>query len=231
MSHPGARSRFTRRRVAIWVAVGSLALLGLSQLFLPSLASRWVESQTGKYGEDVHVSIEAFPAVKLLFRRADDVKVRARTLDLEDDRSLLGQIKDTTDFSSQIETLKGGRVPLHDVRADKRGDGSFEMTGFMRKRDLEEQLPPSVSLGPAGDVQNRIPIRIGSGLLGEGVDSELELGTSDGAVVLRVHLPGVLNLVSLQPIVMFRDKHLVAESFSMKRTSRGWNVELAGSVT
>lgn len=231
MSRPGARFRFTARRLAIGVAVGSLLLLGLSQLFLPSLASRWVESQTGKYGEDVHVSIEAFPAIKLLLRQADDVKVRARTLDLEGDRSLLGQIKDTTDFSSRIETLKGGRVPLHDVRANKQGDGSFEMTGFMRKRDLEAELPPSVSLGPPGNVQNRIPIRIGSGILGKGVDSELELGTSDGAVVLRVHLPGLLNIVSLQPIVVFRDKHLVAKSFSMKRTSGGWNVELAGSVT
>jgi len=62
---------------------GVFALIGLAvaalvggQLALPRLAERRITSDLSKSGHVTHVSVEAVPAIKLLFKRADRVEVR-----------------------------------------------------------------------------------------------------------------------------------------------------------
>lgn len=59
-------------RRALLAAAGILVLgLVAAQLLLPGIAERKLRSDLQANGSNVHVEVEAFPAVKLLWKRAD----------------------------------------------------------------------------------------------------------------------------------------------------------------
>src|SRR3954471_22962368 len=72
----------TAIRIAAIVAAVLLALLVLAQLLLPRIAASRISSRVGRYGQVEHVSVSAFPAVKLLWGDADSVTVSAGALSL-----------------------------------------------------------------------------------------------------------------------------------------------------
>ncbi len=67
----------TSGRASWWLPV---LLVVLAQVFLPSLAARRVRDRVARYGTVRSVSVSAFPAVKLLWGKADTVNVDAGTL-------------------------------------------------------------------------------------------------------------------------------------------------------
>ncbi len=52
----------------------------LAQVFLPTLAARRVRDRVARYGTVRSVSVSAFPAVKLLWGKADSVSVAPAAL-------------------------------------------------------------------------------------------------------------------------------------------------------
>lgn len=203
----------------------------VAQILLPSLAANWAESNISKYGDDVQISIEAFPAIKLLFHRADEVKMTAKALTPDSGQSILGQLKNTERFSATVGTLNAGRAPLQNVHIEKSPSGAFQLLANLTRKDVSAALPPGVTLQDRQAATNEIPVTIGSALLGKGIDSVLSVETDGGAVVIRVRLPGALGLVSsLQPIQVFEDPYLTAERITMPPTANGWRFSLTGRV-
>jgi hypothetical protein len=67
-----------RRSVAlpIGIVVAFLILvLAITQLVIPPLAARHIEHNLTKQGGTAHVSLRAFPALRLLFQHGDSIKV------------------------------------------------------------------------------------------------------------------------------------------------------------
>ena len=67
-----------RRPVVIAVAA-VLALLVVAQLTLPTIAEHRLRSRLEKFGTVQSVDVQAFPAITLLWKQADRVKVRMAT--------------------------------------------------------------------------------------------------------------------------------------------------------
>lgn len=224
------RSLARPRRAAGALAVVLVALAALSQALLPSLAAKRVNSRLSGFSQGVSVHIEALPAVKLLLGKADNVRLQARSVSPPTDRSWLKELQDTKRFSAQIGEVKSGPAPLRDVRATKRADNAFRMEGTLKREDLVSALPPGVRLSSRKGAPNEIPVRLGSGLLGKGLEGMLEIRAQDGSALLRVHLPGALGLIPLNEIVLFHDSHLFIRRLDLLPDAGDWNVRLDGTI-
>src|ERR1700744_6371364 len=67
-------------QIVLWFVGVLVVLLGLAQLFLPKLAASRISSRIGKYGSVDSVHVSAFPAIELLWKHADSVRVHATHL-------------------------------------------------------------------------------------------------------------------------------------------------------
>lgn len=68
--------------IGVVVAVLILVLV-VSQLVLPPLAARRIEHRLTKGGGTAHVSVHAFPALRLLFQRGDSITVTGNGLSVQ----------------------------------------------------------------------------------------------------------------------------------------------------
>src|SRR6202167_5595047 len=97
-----------RRRVVYLGAcvVGlPLLLVVLAQVFLPALAAQRVRDRVARYGTVRSVSVSAFPAVELLWGKADSVRVSAAKLSVPSGQiaSLLWESHTVTDVTTSVE--------------------------------------------------------------------------------------------------------------------------------
>ena len=74
-------------RLALWLLGVVVVLLGLAQLLLPKFAADRISSRVGRYGKVTSVHVSAWPAVKLLFKDADSISVRAHDIALSPART------------------------------------------------------------------------------------------------------------------------------------------------
>ena len=74
----GSPSAAPRRRWPWLILAGAivLLLLAVSQAILPSMAENRLKDRLAKDGKVSEVHVSAFPAVKLMFGKADDVQIR-----------------------------------------------------------------------------------------------------------------------------------------------------------
>jgi hypothetical protein len=136
-------------RVAIAVAGGLLVLLVVAQLALPPLAEHRLRDDLERSGTVEKVQISAFPAIKLLWHRADDVTVRMGSLRTGTapfaDLLVRTRDADKVDASAteqQLVTLRLQRPSLH-----KRGK-DITLGATVTNAALRAALPPGFDVRP-----------------------------------------------------------------------------------
>ena len=120
-------------RMAILTVLGILVLLAVVQIGLPPLLERRVEGHLTKGGGSAQVELAAVPAVRLLFREGDSLKVRASGLATGlAEPSSKGALSDLDGFDKVDVQVIGMRVgPLHIARFTLRrdtGDDAYRAT-------------------------------------------------------------------------------------------------------
>jgi hypothetical protein len=216
----GARKRLQAVRKRRWLpAVVALAVLaalvfGVGQLVLPGVAEERLRSQLARNGAVRVVHVESVPAVKLLWQRADSVRVAMDTYrsaptgahaSLAD---FLSRTRDTDKLDVSVGTLQSKLVTLHNVRLHKAGDvliGQAELT----QGDLSAALPSFLNLRPVSASSEGIVVAASASLLGHGVGIHLAVLASGGRVIVR---PEGLPLSSLATITVFSDPRIYVES-------------------
>ena len=132
-------------KLGVGLAVFVAAVLVASQVLLPILAESQVRDELRGAGDVTSVEVHAFPALKLLGKRADSVRVRLRsaTIGTGDlgDRLASTRRTDRLDLSIGVFTL--GPLQAHDVTLRKRGD---VLTGSASLRAAD--FPASLGLRP-----------------------------------------------------------------------------------
>jgi hypothetical protein len=144
------------RSVALVFGGVVLALLVASQLALPPLASRRIEHRLTERGGSAHVSLHAFPALRLLFHRGSSVEVTGRGLNFELDTGKQ-KVFDNLDGFGEVH------VRLDDVTA-----GPFTARRFTLDRDKGHsayQLGVAASFTPSA-LASYLGSRVGGGLGG-----------------------------------------------------------------
>lgn len=220
-----------------------MALAGLAQAFLPGLAANRIRERIERYGTVSRVTVRAFPAIALLWGRADSVNIQADHLKLsqKDLASLTSQAGGLQDLelSARRLSLTGlplARAPLdlRDVRLGKRGRRLHIRAAFGREA-LARVLPEGVAVkvenpaagGPAGPARG-VALRVAGALFGMRAGLRVKLAPVDGALVARPE--GIVgDLISLK---LFSDPELEIDGISARESEHvppggGYLVELS----
>jgi hypothetical protein len=167
--------------VKLGAAVFVAALLFASQIVLPQLAESRLRSELAATGTVTSVHVSAFPALKLLFEKADSVRVRMSRArvgagDIADE---LDSTRRTHDLDVSVDTFTLGPLQLRDVSLRKHGDA---LTGeaSLTEADLADALPVDLGLRPVSSADGALVMEADVGP----VAVRARLSANDGALLI-----------------------------------------------
>lgn len=174
----------------IAVGVALVALVALGQWLGPVIAARVVRGKVARYGTVRSVTVKAWPAVKLLWRHADEVRVRAGALKLSPEEAvgLLGEAKGTETVLASAQSVEVGGLRLMSARLEKHG-GTLRAEGVVSEADIRRALPPGVTIGLVRSEGGTVTVRASGGLFGVGASVEAVAAAEGGELVVRPTAP------------------------------------------
>jgi hypothetical protein len=198
------------------------ALVGV-QLTLPRVAERRITDKLAATGEVRHVSVEAVPAVKLLFKRADRVEldmaeVRAGTGRLA---QLLRQTRGVREVDARVELVRVGPLRLRGVVLRK-DHNRLSGQASVSDADLAAALPRQLALRPVDDPAGELVLEASAGVF----TARARLSARDGALVIAPE--GLLG--GLGSLTLFRDSRVQVTDVGSKVGDGGFTVTAAGRL-
>jgi hypothetical protein len=222
-------------RRALLAVVGLLVLaLVAAQLLLPGVAEDRLKSDLETQGSDVTVSVKAFPAVKLLFGRADEVTIAVADLKTDEDggddgdslSDLLAQTSKTKQLDVHVKVLGDKLLRVEDVRLTKDGDKLTAVVKLL-KADVDEALPAELSLTDT-KVPNGLAVAGSTDVFGEQIDAEAKIyADDDGTLVLE---PSDELLGDLVSVPIFEDDRVAVDSINARTSGDGYVVTARGHL-
>jgi hypothetical protein len=213
--------------LAAGVAVFLLALAAVAQLVLPELAERNLREDLKASGQVRRVDVSAFPALKVLFGRADRVEVemgevRAGQGELAD---LLARTADTHDLRARASVLRVGPFVARDARLDKDGErvrGSVAVT----TAELTAALPVEVGLQPVESEDGSLLLEATAGILGQQVTVRARLAAREGDLVIAPE--GLLG--GFATLTVFSDKRVRVRRVGAEPAPGGFRVNAEARI-
>ncbi len=211
--------------IALVVLIVVVLLVVLAQVVLPSVAAKRVEDRVARYGTVRSAHVSAFPAVELLWGKADTVTVNAGTLTVTTAQigSLLWEARATNDMTvtARIVNL---RVPVvlpaglfvSGVRMEKHGS-SIHATATLTQKQLDEALPSGFHVQPVAAGEGQVQVRASGGLFGVEASIEAIVRPLEGKLVAE---PKGFPLAGIATVTLFSDPHLKVESIGVRVLSR-----------
>jgi hypothetical protein len=215
-----------RRKGVRWgLRIGGalLLLLVLAQVFLPRLAEKLVKDRLSHYGTVKSVSVSAWPAIELLWRKADSASVSAGSLDVS--ASQLAQItkqiweaRGVTNATMTAERATVGAsgllthgVTASDVRAEKRGS-ELSASATLTQQQLQEALPDGFHVQLLESGGGQVRVRASGGLFGVQASINALIKPVEGRLVAE---PEGLPFGGFASITLLSAPHLKLESVAM----------------
>lgn len=177
--------------VALVAAAAVLALLAVCQLVLPGIAAGRLRSMLSRSGSVRSVSVSAWPAVELLWHRADSVTVSMRSWSAGAGRldSQLGLLGDVGTLRASAGVVRVGALTVHRVSLVSSGAGIVG-EGTVRETDLRRAVPFLRSVVPVTSSNGELVLRGTAsvlGLIGGSVDATVQ--ARRGALIVSPDVP------------------------------------------
>jgi hypothetical protein len=173
-------------RIAAWL-VGSIVLaLVLAQLFLPGVAASRIRARVGKYGTVKSVAVKAWPAVELLWGKAESVDVKAGSLQVSTAQmaKLLGEARGVQSMRVTAAGVKEGPLQLQDASLQKHGD-ALSATAWASRAAVEQALGEGFQVRLLHSGGGRVQISVEGGLFGVKASVEAVAEAQAGRVVVH----------------------------------------------
>ncbi len=209
----------------------ALALIGLlvaalvgGQLALPRIAERRITSDLAKSGEVRRVSVEAVPALKLLFKRADRVEVdmaEVRAGSTGRLAALLRRTRRTEELDASVDLVLLGPLRLHAVTLTKDAE-RLRGEATVSEQELAAALPSQLRLRPVEDPSGELVLE---GAVGP-ISARARLTAQDGALVVAPE--GLLG--GLGSLTVFRDSRIEVTEVGSRVGERGFTLTAAGRI-
>jgi hypothetical protein len=214
--------RSARRGLLAGAGVLAAALLA-AQLLLPALAERQARSALGSQASGVHVDIQATPAIKLLWHRADRVKIDVDRLTPETTGGgsvgeMLSGLRVARKIDLHVGELRARGVRLHGVTLHKDGDVLVGRAG-VDLRSLEGSLPAGLRIRPLSGADDAIPLEGSIAPLGQEITARATLSADRGRIVVRPE--GVPLIGSLVTIPVFSDDRIGVDRLGARPAGDG----------
>jgi LmeA-like phospholipid-binding len=209
----------------------TLALLGLllaalvgGQVALPRIAERRISHDLAATGEVRRVSVDALPAVKLLFKRADRVEIDMAEAHAGTGRlaQLLRRTAGTRELDARVDLVHVGPLQLRGVVLRKDHDG-LSAKASMTDADLAAALPPQLGLRPVQDPAGELVLEATAGP----VRVRARLSARDGALVIAPE--GLLG--GLGSLTVFRDSRVQVTDVGSTLGADGFTLTAAGRLS
>ena len=173
-------------RIAAWLAGAIVLMLVLAQLFLPTIAASRIRSRVEKYGTVKSITVQAWPAVELLWGKAESVNVKAGSLRLSTAQmaKLLGEARGVRSMLVSAESVKEGPLQMYDASLQKHGDALLG-AAWTSRVDVETALGEGfeVQLQPSG--AGRVQMSVGGGLFGVKASVQAVAEAQEGDIVVH----------------------------------------------
>jgi hypothetical protein len=216
------------RRVAVLTTAGVVVLvLGVAQLVLPGLAAQRLRDQLARSGHVIKVDVSAFPAVELLWHKADSVVVhvaryRASTADLA---NRLSQTADAGSVDATADELDTGLVTIRNAVLSKRGD---ELTGsaLITEADIRAALPPGFDVRPVASGGGQLVLQGTASLLGLSASLSATLRSQDGRLVVVPDVP----FGGLATLTVFSDPHVEVQGVDARTAPGGFSLKATAKL-
>jgi hypothetical protein len=221
--------RVERRRVGLLascvLAVPVLAAV-LAQVFLPMLAVHRIRARVARYGTVSSVSVKAFPAIELLWGKADSVEIHAGALSVPSTQiaKLLWEAHDVGEVTMSAQRATLTAIPglakgltVSDMRTEKRGT-EITASATLTQQQLDEAFPSGFRVEPVASGSGQIEARASGALFGLRASIDAIVRPVEGRLVAE---PKSLPFGGLATVTLFSDSHLKVESvgLSIERTN------------
>jgi hypothetical protein len=193
-----------------------LLLLVVAQLVLPGIAAQRLRDRLARSGTVLHVEVDAFPAVELLWHQADRVVVRMGSY-RSNPATLsgnVGQVVDVGSLDASANQLNSGLLTLRDATLRKRGN-QLTAAATVTEADLRSAIPILDSVQPVGISGDQLILRGTATVLGVTATVDATVGPRNGALVVSPNVPfGALATITLfsNPAVVVKDVSAVPAS-------------------
>jgi hypothetical protein len=188
---------------------GAIVLVSiLAQVFLPGIAAGRVRARVGRYGKVRSVTVKAWPAVELLWGKADSVKVTAASLEISPTQTakLLEEARGVKSMSLTAESVKEGPLQLHGASFEKHG-GALRGQAWISRADAQEALGKGVEVQLLNSHDGQVEVSASGGLFGVKTSVDAVARAQEGKLV--VHPLGFL-LEGLK-LTLFSNPHVYIE--------------------
>jgi hypothetical protein len=209
----------------------AFALIGLAvaalvggQLALPRVAERRITSDLEESGQVRRVSVEAMPAVKLLFKRADRVEVEMAEVRASNTGrlvQLLRRARGTRELDARADLITLGPLRLHAAVLRKDHD-HLQGQATVSEQELAAALPPQLRVRPVEDAQGELVLE---GAVGP-ISARARLTTRDGALVVAPE--GLLG--GLGALTVFKDSRVQVTEVGSRPGPDGFTLTAAGRL-
>lgn len=214
-----------RRIAAIAALLVALIALAVAQLVLPGVAAQRIESRLSAYGSVRSVSVDAFPAIELLWHHADAIRI-----DLASYRSgsgevgsLLAQLRGVGSVDVAADQLDVGLLRVRDATLRKRGR-ALSAGARISEADLRAAVPFLDGVLPVGSAPGTVTLRGAATLLGVTASATATVAPRNGALILS---PGV-PFGALATLTLFSDPHVAVQGVTATSAPDGFRVSARG---
>ena len=216
------------RRIAVLTAAGLVLLvLVVAQQLLPGIAAQELRNDLAQSGTVIEVKVSAFPAIKLLWHRADSVVVRMGSYRSGASHlgDTLGRAVDAGSLDASAQELFVGPVTLSNATLRKRGS---ELTGSatVSEANLRSVVFFLDNVEPIASANGRLTLRGTASFLGLHATVDATVSAKDGALVVAPNIP----LGGIAAITLFDNPHVQVQSVSATNVPGGFRVSARATV-
>jgi hypothetical protein len=171
--------------VGAGVLVVTLVVLGVAQLVLPGIAAQRLRDRLERSGTVLRVEIDAFPAIELLWHRADKVVVRMASYSSSAAKlsSTLNEVADTGSLDASARRLVAGLLTLRDATLRKRGD-RLTAGATVTESDLRSSFPVLDGVQPVASSSGQLTLQGTATVLGVTVTADATVRPENGSLVV-----------------------------------------------
>jgi len=161
-------------------------MLVLAQLFLPALAADRIRSRVQRYGTVRSVTVKAWPAVELLWGKAESVNVKAGSLQISTAQmaKLLGEARGVRSMRVSAESVREGPLQLYDASLQKQGDALLG-SAWASRADVMKAVGEGFEVQRLHSGGGRVQMSVEGALFGVKASVEAVAEAQEGKIVVH----------------------------------------------